>query len=513
MKKNILKKLLLFGFILFQFGCNLEEEFVTERNHQQNIKIRYLYGKEALKKGKNLEAKMMTSNKINVLSRTNISLSTNEGVVDYTKVLEVIDENNIINYTFAIKNHPDDSETVFHNLVLSNENSNDEEILLLRYESETPNTSIINFIGTITTKSISSATNPCDTSTSDADFTGATGSDNGSANYISGGNNVVVEPPNSGGSVGGSVGNTGGNSLSDVASFVCNSNGCSFTTTSVTAMQGHYAPQGFTLVHRINNTSSTTTNPCDPNGNIGIINDSVVKTPCDELKKISNAVNVKSSLTTLKTKTQGQKEFGYATKKSATNSSEFETPEEMTQNPLNESTLEINNYLSGEYVGISHNHTAKGVPMFSGFDLTQGLFGLASFAQSLNFNLFPQKETNFEEFYFSLASYDVHSGKNFTFALKIENWDSLANFMSNGGKEKLDLNLRQNYQKLYDEAASNNPNLPIPTIDNLKISFLSSLADLNVGVGLYEASSDLNDWSKVKYDATTNLLTNIPCNN
>ena len=291
MKKHILSELLIFSITILLLGCNMEEDFITEKNHQHNIKIRYFYGKEALNKSKNLESKISSSNKMKILSRTDIALTTDEGIVDYTKVLEVIDENNNVNYTFNIVNHPEDSETVFHNLILSNENTLEEEILLLKYESETPNTSIINFNGTITTKSISTATNPCDTSTHDVDFTGFTGSDNGSSVPISGDNNVIVTPP-----VGGGNGGNSGNTFSDASdvTFMCNS--CNFSSNSWTGyssthydiINGEKVIYPFTIIythHRISNTS-TTTNPCDPNGNIGIINDSVVKTPCDRI--ISN---------------------------------------------------------------------------------------------------------------------------------------------------------------------------------------------------------------------------------
>lgn len=472
-KRKCIKELLwLSCLFLFLYGCVPEEDYIINKTEQNKIKMRYLYGKEAQRKGKTLESKIGNSNKINVLSRTDIALSTNEGIVDYTKVLEVIDENNNVNYTFNILNHPQDSETVFHNLVLSNENTSDEEILMLKYETETPNTSIVNFNGTVTTKSISSATNPCDTSISDVDFTGYNNvGDNGSAIPIPGDNNTIVTPPYSGGSGGGNS----DNSLSDgFALYDCNSAGCTFRTADRAAMLDHYAPQGYTVAYyfgRISNTS-TTTNPCDPNGNIGIINDSVVKTPCSELNKTIKNQSIQLTLRILKGQSTGTAEHGNYISQTTNNVGvSYLSFPVIPQNLNKPNEVDIAAGLSsGNIKGAMHCHnnpaTTNMIPMFSAADFA-ALHYIASKHIPPNNGI-----KDYSEYTVMLS---VGSGH---YAIKLKNFNgSYLNFNENFSK--FEKNLVKDYDKLGAMVSST----------SLTTAFLKNMNKyFGNAVGLYKAN-------------------------
>jgi hypothetical protein len=502
MRKHILKKSILLILILLQFSCNLEEEFITEKNHLGNNRIRYLYGEEALKKSKNLESKIMTSHRIDVLSRTNIALNTNEGIVDYTKVLEVVDENNNVNYTFKITNHPEDSETVFHNLVLSNENTSDEKVLLLKYESDTPTNSIVNFNGTVTRKSITSATNPCDTSTSDIDFTGNTGSDNGSAIPIPGDNNIIATPPN----LGGTSGSNSGNSLSDTSDieFMCNS--CNFSSNTWSGFSIHKDAQGqmypFTIIYTHNKTSNTNTNinPCDPNGNIGIINDSVVKTPCEELKNISDSdnTNFKLKINELKQHSvapNSDKEYGFELKRvnSADGSKKY-VANDVKYIGINGGSLIIGDNI----LGGAHCHTDKGHSMHSFTDI-KNLLDTYDYATPLRKPLVVT----------FLVAKDKVSGIINTYALKINDEESFRSQV-NEALDKPDIASLPYDEKLkalnavlgfkYDDK---------PT--DLEKVFLEEYKLF--GISLYKSDNlELNNWKKLELK-TDGTVDQVPCNN
>lgn len=479
-RKHILKKSIFLGLILLQFSCNLEEEFITEKNHLGNNRIRYLYGEEALKKSKNLESKIITSHRIDILSRTNIALNTNEGIVDYTKVLEVVDENNNVNYTFKITNHPEDSETVFHNLVLSNENTSDEKVLLLKYESNTPTNSIVNFNGTVTRKSIASATNPCDTSTSDIDFTANTGSDNGSSTPIPGDNNIIVTPPYSSS---GNGGNSGNSFSDDFVIYDCNSAGCGFITMDRAAMLAHYAPQGFTAAYYFGRQSSTTnTEPCDPNGNIGIINDSVVKTPCDELNKTVKNQAIQQTLNLLKGQSSGSIEMGFYIRQATNNVGvSYLSFPVIPQNINKPNELDIAAGLStGNIKGAMHCHndpaTTNMIPMFSAADFA-ALHYIASN------HIPPNNEIK------DYSEYSVMLSVGFgQYAVKFKNFNGYANFNQNYTifKEKLE----EDYDKL--GAIASSTLLTTAFLKNMNKYFGNS-------VGFYKANEiiDTNGESKI----------------
>ena len=198
-------------------SCEVQEDNIKYSLQNQTTKIRYLYGKEALAKAKELKKLVVPSNGMDSNSTFRIE---NNGTIDYTKILEVIDTTGVTNYTFKVLNHPDGTLNVFHNLVLSQKIDNTQEVLLIKYDNDYQSHKMSEFKGEVTIKTISISTNPCDDITAPLDFIGVS-----NPNIGGGGsgdvpiNNPITFFPVGGGGFGG-----GGNfTVSDLPQFICNS--------------------------------------------------------------------------------------------------------------------------------------------------------------------------------------------------------------------------------------------------------------------------------------------------
>jgi len=234
-----------------------------------------LYGNEALTKTKELNKKYIHTQD---LSNNSNFRSGNNGTIDYTKILEVIDTAGVSNYTFKIINHPEDSPNIFHNLVISQKVNETQERLLIKYENENLSRKIIEFKGEITIKNISTLTNPCDDTTAPIDFVDGTGPINGGGGPGPGPgdgnvNNPIVFFPTNNGS-----GGSGHLTVSDLPNFICNSPGCHFSSNTWEGFSQHVDLNGqiypFTIVMRFSQAvASGSINPCDPNGDIGILDE------------------------------------------------------------------------------------------------------------------------------------------------------------------------------------------------------------------------------------------------
>lgn len=140
MKKNHLIKylfsiLLLFGLLI---SCQTEEIFIknqSEVTHKKNPKVNYLSGKSA----------RMAVDKLNALLKKLINKSSNgnylfmrydeQTTVDFSKIMEVIDEAGNINYTYKVI-HPESSDLKFFNLVLTSKITGEAYVKLFKYEMD-----------------------------------------------------------------------------------------------------------------------------------------------------------------------------------------------------------------------------------------------------------------------------------------------------------------------------------------------------------------------------------------
>lgn len=217
-------------------------------------------------------------------------------------------------------------------------------------------------------------------------------------------------------------------------------------------------------------------------------------TPCQQLSIMTMNFALKNALADLKTKTGETKEYGYKVTK--TNST-FNNPISNNADPNNPNQIVME--AGGNNIGCYHIHpdpaTTGTYPMFSGTDIKY-LLDVAKFHN----NGFREKD--FSEYFITLT---VGGG---TFALKIKDFLNFRRQMDlyysvpNGIKERLE-------KEHYDFRE------PTADINLFKKDFLTVTRYL--GIGLYEASSDLSSWSEVVLDLNPMSPTfsepkNIPCN-
>lgn len=240
----------------------------------------------------------------------------------------------------------------------------------------------------------------------------------------------------------------------------------------------------------------------------------IVITPCQELKKMSESFNVKSTLTNLQNKAQDTKESGFAIKKSATNRALFLPGVVLPQDPRKPNSVKVSAYFNGDYVGLEHNHTNPlingSVPMFSGPDVAM-LYDLA------NVGATSDQFVSYSEYFVTVAVHDHYTNTNTTFAVKIKDPTALNLYAQNDeNMDDLIQTINEEEIRLTVETRNNNPsstnNLP-PTIDKLKKLLLKIFSDKNLGIGLYQADAGINNWSEITYNKDTDTLNPpIPCN-
>ena len=205
-------------------------------------------------------------------------------------------------------------------------------------------------------------------------------------------------------------------------------------------------------------------------------------TPCASLKKMLTNSFVKKALDTLKNFTSLEYEKGYSVKKDINTGILHALPAQSSINFPNQ----IKMLTGGTSIGAFHTHplaaTTNIVPMFSDGDINW-LFWVAQRNEA------PRQGKVYEEFFLTLT---VPQG---TYAIKIKDWTKFSTFRNN---EKIWINenasrigilnaLRDKYDRI---TANGNHNRMIN-------AFLEILQEFDAGMGLYEASSDLNAWSEL----------------
>lgn len=255
-------------------GCSTEEIYLKDKRtgNKNGIFSKHLTGIEARKVADILKKELRDNGNSDLISTkaNSTQMRLNEFEIDYNDILLVLDTLGVKNYTFKVINHPDDSEAIFHNLVLNEDEYNNRKLLMLKYEKVNQSLPFNQFQGTISKKGISNETNPCDNGTYYANFdTGLIVPGNGGA--------VGTLPP----SVGSIPPNNSGSGGDDSGSvphltlhFLCNS--CTFSASSWAAFSTHRDEKGnvwaFTIiVGRSSSAPTTLTDPCNPDGSIGVV--------------------------------------------------------------------------------------------------------------------------------------------------------------------------------------------------------------------------------------------------
>lgn len=224
-------------------------------------------------------------------------------------------------------------------------------------------------------------------------------------------------------------------------------------------------------------------------------------TPCSELKKILNNAKVKNAIKVLQTKIGESNEYGYSvTKNIATGTYNIPVPAYASTFSPNEVVMPTGN----NSVGGFHTHPPADeswVPMFSDGDLNW-LYWVAKD------NATPTQDKEYSEFFLTLT---VPQG---TFAIKIKDWAKFASFRNSkewvnyyGGRKGV---LRKLSRK-YDEITATG------NFVSMQNGLLEIFRDFDTGIGLYEATPDLNNWNELQLAPNASHRNNIvplkkPCN-
>ncbi len=149
----------IFFLLITLVSCEAEKDFLNDRNVKYGSS-KYLVGREAR------EIETILKQQLSSLFRN----KDESFIVDYAKILEVIDSVGIKNYTFLIKNHPEDDYKTFHNLILNVKPTNELHVYLNKYMLNEEfavayNQGLENLEtlrGRVKPKDISIGINPCD---------------------------------------------------------------------------------------------------------------------------------------------------------------------------------------------------------------------------------------------------------------------------------------------------------------------------------------------------------------
>ncbi|MFN3942729.1 MAG: hypothetical protein ACK4K1_08840 [Flavobacterium sp.] len=296
-KKNLILTLLLFATGLF-WHCSEEihDNAVTFGVKHKKPQIKYLKGAEAKLIMNQLEKKVSKS-KLRILGKAGTYARSNEGTIDYSEIMQVVDTLGNTNYTFRIINHPEDTEQKFHNLLYS---QLDEEIklILVKYENFDQNYQF-SAATTFTTYNLISD-DPCPENPIPISGGGGSGGafDPGIPNPGSGGG---------GGSVGGYT-PPDYSSCWNLLKIYCCHNKHAGEFAGCICPEGE---RGSTILFNTCNTSlpaviihsakNTNIDPCNPDGDFGVLYPPV-KPPCEVLKEMMDPLkyNAQVYINTLK---------------------------------------------------------------------------------------------------------------------------------------------------------------------------------------------------------------------
>jgi hypothetical protein len=501
--------LLVLSFLFY--SCDAEQEFLHGKLQSQRSS-RMLTGKEATEVALLLKSKLNATTPIKPVTE----LSRNNGIeIDYTKILEVIDSVGIKNYTFLIKNHPEDDNKTFHNLIMNVKPTNELEVYLYKYML-TEVFALAYNQGLATMAQLRGKVNPkdfllnipCPEEELISIFNPANPSDNDDGNDVGG-----IGMPGDGGT-GGEVGgdDTGGDCLTFSVSWVC-SCGASAATLEDLRDEGHAIPVNgvnytatmvLTLSYSL--TCRVASNPCTGDGDFGVIPPEM-DDPCAQLKKLSQKLSFTSKMNILKYNVpNGTVEKGFRLNEMEGN--ENSPIIEGTANGVNYQfdQIQTNEELYKTY-GTAHNHNAnnpKHIGVFTPEDLGP-LLGLG-----INEQL-PDNPWRSDVPKKAIIFVTTNRG---LFALKINDITKLQAFWNDYLLWDQLKSVEFFYQKFHHKDKYNI--LPTSSHDEQVKGFLRFMQDYDIGVDLYEGNqSNYLNWRKLNLVNNGNnnfSFTETPCN-
>ena len=348
------------------FGCRQEIEL---HNHGEShdvfahkSRVRLLKGAEAEK------ISNLLSSQLHKLHNKNLFSKGSPAEIDYSEITEIIDSLGIANYTFRINNHPDDDYRTFHNLVLT-DNDSELEVNVLKFKMS--ETLALEY-----------------QQTGELDyFEGTVQNTTGGPSTNTGGNTGGGCPPiSTGGQGGGSgtpgntgdTGNTGGDGDGDGGgggescvlveiSYTCSCGRSygDFGDIPSTCGTADY-PITITITYRTANLGCKQfTSSCALDGDIAIMNP--VNNPCEKVKTSTDNTKYKSNLTTLQEKTGDNFESGFRLGTPVAGSGKTDTQNQILQN--RPGTKEVDMKIFSNTFALMHSHYDGLFPIFSPGDI------------------------------------------------------------------------------------------------------------------------------------------------
>ncbi|MFN3942757.1 MAG: hypothetical protein ACK4K1_08990 [Flavobacterium sp.] len=501
-KKVLILTLLLIATGLF-WHCSEEihDNAVTFGVKHKKPQIKYLKGAEAKLVMNQLEKKVSKS-KLRILGKAGTYARSNEGTIDYSEIMQVVDTLGNTNYTFRIINHPEDTEQKFHNLLYS---QLDEEIklILVKYENFDQNYQF-SAATTFTTYNLISD-DPCPENPIPISGGGGSGGafDPGIPNPGSGGG---------GGSVGGYT-PPDYSSCWNLLKIYCCHNKHAGEFAGCICPEGE---RGSTILFNTCNTSlpaviihsakNTNIDPCNPDGDFGVLYPPV-KPPCEVLKDLlkTDKQNIKPIINQLKQKIANNSKNEWASSHEMKN---IYDPDTNTNNMTysNSELIEgtpnsVSVMLGTDFVGSTHSHPKDSYPIFSWGDLETLRDTYKDCRNSLKGFVSIQ-----------IVCYNKNNpAQPLVYSLRINDFAKLDNKI-NSDWDDSKLNGKSNEEKLdfihKDLARSYKTNE-----NNLESFFLYNFKDY--GIDLFKANNDQTNWSKLSLNPTTNNpngeLQTTPC--
>jgi hypothetical protein len=475
-------------------NCQIEEEFVNKKQ-SQNFKITKQTFEELILNEKFNNAfvnlpKLKSAITSSLQGRT--VMEDQYGFTIAEQPAKVIEMENKTSYTFLItrENQPDG---YFENLIIEVNSTNHTKAIVVKYiPTAQLNLTLenkVNFVGNI-------------------DITPITYNSNSTADYMQ---LICVDvigslcngvPYDCGGSICGfgtyqvcSWGN-GGSSSGSGSGTGSGTGGSNSGGTGGDSTSSSSDP----VVDILHNTSGTS----NSSGSSGSTPTLIVKpddeissqiTPCKGLIKMSNSITNKNALVELVSRTDEEKEYGYAFKKSSSNIT-YQAPTAIPNDPNNPNFLNVKDYIGGDYIGILHTHPNPiygYYPMFSDHDL-KCLFTLA------RKHVVPVGQVkDYSEYVIAMTTNDG------TFAIKIKDITKFFSTINDITKFK---KIKKLLLKKYQKRDSND------NINGFKKDLLNLFEEFDMGVGLFQANSDFTLWSEVNLDPSNpnNIPLLTPCN-
>jgi hypothetical protein len=520
MKQNF-KILKCFIYICLAFGMffGCEKDLYTEAqnaHYKKQIRTKYLSEKEKNSLISIMNKKIQSKEKFNILSKGRSSMRTSEGTIDYSKILEVIDTLGVKNYTFKVLNHPESDDKTFFNFIVNVKDSTNYSFHLFKYKMSDEFFVDLNngvkkiheFQGIVTNYNIDTA-NPCNEEIPITDPP------------------IIIPISGAAGAGGGGGGGAGG---FDFPEFTENGNSGCWSFFLVKCCEGvHFGEEagcdcaagngniGATfLIDRCNGNGiqllREMSDPCNPDGVIGVLDDGPVTEPCDKLANLFSpdlpnlvsppftANNIKSQTEWLMTKAGLATEYGVEVEKRLNASGDgFRYPTNRVFSP-DQYSVKLNT--SSNFIGGVHSHPKDSYPLPSFTDV--------KWLKECYNDAF---SNNRKKDVFASIVVKQNDGTIAVYTLLVNDIEKLNNEVT-ARLASLDATKFPTEDKKLKEIDRQQAELFDKSNGNLEKSFLDQFSAF--GIDLYKASDNtLQNWDKLELVSNSisgNTVQTTPCN-